>query len=54
MKLIYIVRSLHPIGGIERTLTDKANWLVAHGHEVMFVTYKQGEDNVSFSLDRDG
>ena len=51
MKLVYIVRSLHPIGGIERTLTDKANWLVAHGHEVMFVTYKQGEDNVSFSLD---
>lgn len=51
MKLVYIVRSLHPIGGIERTLTDKANWLVAHGHEVMFVTYKQGGDNFSFPLD---
>lgn len=51
MKLIYVVRSLHPVGGIERTLTDKANWLVAHGHEVLFVTYKQGEDNVSFPLD---
>lgn len=51
MKLIYVVRSLHPIGGIERTLTDKANWLVAHGHEVMFVTYKQGGDDVSFPLD---
>lgn len=51
MKLIYVVRSLHPIGGIERTLTDKANWLVTHGHEVMFVTYKQGEDNVSFPMD---
>ena len=51
MKLIYVVRSLHPVGGIERTLTDKANWLVAHGHDVMFVTYKQGGDNVSFPLD---
>lgn len=51
MKLIYVVRSLHPVGGIERTLTDKANWLVAHGHEVMFVTYKQGYDDVSFPLD---
>lgn len=51
MKLIYVVRSLHPVGGIERTLTDKANWLVTHGHEVMFVTYKQGEDIVSFPMD---
>lgn len=51
MKLIYVVRSLHPVGGIERTLTDKANWLVAHGHEVMFVTYKQGGNSVSFPLD---
>lgn len=52
MKLLYVVRSLHPVGGIERTLTDKANWLVSHGHEVLFVTYKQGGDNVSFPLDR--
>ena len=51
MKLIYVVRSLHPVGGIERTLTDKANWLVTHGHEVMFVTYKQGGDDASFPLD---
>ena len=51
MKLIYVVRSLHPVGGIERTLTDKANWLVAHGHEVLFVTYKQGGDKVAFHLD---
>lgn len=51
MKLIYVVRSLHPVGGIERTLTDKANWLVAHGHEVLFVTYKQGDDEVAFHLD---
>ena len=50
MKLIYVVRTLHPIGGIERTLTDKANWMVSHGHEVLFVTYKQGEDKVSFPL----
>lgn len=51
MKLIYVVRSLHPVGGIERTLTDKANWLVSHGHEVLFVMYKQGGDKVAFHLD---
>lgn len=52
MKLLYIVRSLHPVGGIERTLTDKANWMVAHGHDVMFVTYKQGNDCICFPLDK--
>jgi glycosyltransferase involved in cell wall biosynthesis len=52
MKIVYIVRSLHPVGGIERTLTDKANWMVAHGHEVMFVTYKQGNDSFYFPLDK--
>ena len=51
MKLIYVIRSLHPVGGIERTLTDKANWLVSHGHEVLFVSYKQGDDKVAFHLD---
>ena len=52
MKIIYIVRSLHPVGGIERTLSDKANWLVAQGHQVMFVTYMQGKDSVYFPLDK--
>lgn len=51
MKLLYVVRSLHPVGGIERTLSDKANWMVSQGHEVMFVTYKQGNDSICFPLD---
>lgn len=52
MKIIYIVRSLHPVGGIERTLSDKANWMVTQGHQVMFVTYMQGKDNIYFPLDK--
>ena len=51
MKLLYVVRSLHPVGGIERTLSDKANWMAAQGHEVMFVTYIQGKDSICFPLD---
>ena len=51
MKIIYIVRSLHPVGGIERTLSDKANWMVGQGHHVMFVTYMQGDDSIYFPLD---
>ena len=52
MKIIYIVRSLHPVGGIERTLSDKANWMVAQGHQVLFVTYKQGYDSIYYPLDK--
>lgn len=52
MKIIYIVRSLHPVGGIERTLSDKANWMVGQGHQVMFVTYMQGNDSIYFPIDK--
>lgn len=40
MKLMYFVPLLSTIGGQERTLTDKANYLVESGHEVLFVTYE--------------
>ncbi len=52
MKLIYIAPMLNPVGGLERTLTDKANYLVAKGHEVMFLTYKQGNEKVFYNLDQ--
>lgn len=37
---MYFIPLLAPIGGQERTLTDKANYLVSQGHDVMFVTYE--------------
>ena len=52
MKLIYIAPFLHPSGGLERTLTDKANWLVAHGHEVLLLTYEQGGEKMFYAVDR--
>jgi glycosyltransferase involved in cell wall biosynthesis len=51
MKLIYFAPNLHYVGGLERTLTDKANYLVAKGHEVMFLTYNQGQNKVFYDLD---
>ena len=51
MRLIYIAPYLHPVGGLERTLADKANYLVANGHEVMFLTYNQGKEKVFYPLD---
>lgn len=40
MNIIYFVQQLYNKGGLERTLTDKAAYLVARGHRVMFVTFE--------------
>ena len=40
MKLIFFTPLLSTKGGQERTLTDKANYLAGHGHEVMLLTYE--------------
>lgn len=51
MRLIFILRSVILSGGIERVMTEKANWLSCHGHQVLFLTYEQGSHNLSFPLD---
>lgn len=50
MKLIYFIPLLSTMGGQERTLTDKANWLAQHGHDVMFVTYEH-DGPLAYPLD---
>ena len=40
MKILYFIPLLSTIGGQERTLIDKANYLVGKGHDVLFVTYE--------------
>lgn len=50
MRLLYFLPLLSTKGGQERTLTDKANWLAQHGHEVMFVTYEH-DGSLAYPLD---
>ena len=50
MKLIYFIPFLSAKGGQERTLIDKANYLIDHGHEVMFVTF-ENDGAVAYPLD---
>lgn len=50
MKLIYFIPLLSTKGGQERTLIDKANYLVDHGHEVMFVTF-ENDGAIAYPLD---
>lgn len=50
MRLIYFIRDLHTIGGIERVTVNKANWLAEHGYDVHIITTDQSGECVSFAL----
>ena len=41
MKIIYIYTALLTKGGADRVITEKANWLAEHGHDVTIVTDTQ-------------
>lgn len=51
MKIAYITKSLAPIGGLERVLCDKMNYLAEHGFEVQLITYEQGKHPFVFPVD---
>jgi glycosyltransferase involved in cell wall biosynthesis len=51
MKLIYFIPLLSTKGGQERTLIDKANYLIGQGHEVMFVTFENGGP-IAYPMDK--
>lgn len=43
MKIVYVYDSIARIGGMERILTDKMNYLAEiYGHEVYLITSSQG------------
>ena len=51
MKIVYLIAGTFNAGGMERVLTNKVNWLVAHGHEVGIVTTDQRGREPYFPLD---
>lgn len=51
MKIVYLYSSLAIMGGVERVLVDKMNYLVNHGYEVYMVTADQGQHPIPFKLD---
>ncbi len=51
MKLIIFTAQLSTIGGVERTLIDKANYMAAEGHEVLFVTIDHGSAPYFYDID---
>lgn len=51
MKLVYCIPGTCHSGGMERVLANKANYLVAHGYEVVIVTTDQRGEKPFFPLD---
>lgn len=52
MKIIYLYPSVAIMGGVERVLVDKMNYLVSrYGYEVYMITSDQGKNPVPYELD---
>ena len=51
MHLLYNIAGLYRPAGMERVLSDKANWLAAHGHRVTILTTEQKGRPLAFPLD---
>lgn len=50
MKILIIHRSFALVGGAERVITDKANYLANEGHQLMLVSYEQGNHQLPYKL----
>ena len=49
---MYFTPQLSNFGGIERTITDKANYLTEIGHQVSIVTYEQLNRPYAYNLSK--
>lgn len=50
MKLLFILKAFASRAGVERVMSDKMNYLASVGHEVMLITYEQGNHPFIFEL----
>ena len=51
MRIVYNIAGLYRPSGMEKILTDKANWLAAHGYQVTIITTEQRGRPDAFPLD---
>lgn len=52
MKVVYCIAGTYNSGGMERVLTNKANWLINAGYEVVIVTTDQRGQKPFFPLNK--
>lgn len=51
MRIVYNIAGMYRPSGMEKVLTDKANWLAEHGYEVTIITTEQKGRADAFLLD---
>ena len=51
MKLLYLIAGTYRAAGMEKVLADKANWLVAHGYDIVIATTDQRGQPPAFAMD---
>ena len=52
-KILYIVDTFTILGGLERVLADKLNWLSEHDFHISLLTVNQGEHALAYPLNKD-
>ena len=50
MRVLIMHRSFALVGGAERVITDKANFLAYAGHQLLLVSYEQGQHPLPYEL----
>ncbi len=50
MRILIMHRSFALVGGAERVITDKANFLANAGHQLLLVSYEQGQHPLPYEL----
>ena len=51
MKLLYLIAGTYRAAGMEKVLADKANWLAAHGYDIVIATTDQRGQAPAFAMD---
>lgn len=47
---MFLLRAIANVAGTERVMSDKINWLAEQGHDIVLVTYEQGDHPISIPL----
>lgn len=50
MRFLFIIKSFAQVAGVERVMSDKMNYLASSGHQIMLITYEQGNHPLIFKL----
>jgi glycosyltransferase involved in cell wall biosynthesis len=51
MRVVFLISQLYKHGGVEKVLTEKANFLAERGIEVFIITFEQRQNPAVYSLD---